>query len=128
MLNDFMALEAGDWVVQNGANSAVGEAVIQIAAAKGLKTVNLVRDRPNIEELKQRLHAIGATQVLTYDDLADKTIREKLKEWTGGRGIRLGLNCVGAILLLQGLSNRRIEYSHFLRWRCCNFNGAASWD
>jgi len=32
-------------VIQNGANSAVGQAVIQIAAAQGLRTINLIRDR-----------------------------------------------------------------------------------
>lgn len=45
MLKDFIDLQPGDWVIQNGANSAVGQAVIQIAAARGLKTINLIRDR-----------------------------------------------------------------------------------
>lgn len=31
MLEDFISLRAGDWIVQNGANSAVGLAVIEIA-------------------------------------------------------------------------------------------------
>lgn len=31
MLEDYVPLKEGDWVVQNGANSAVGLAVIQIA-------------------------------------------------------------------------------------------------
>ncbi len=35
MLTDFVDLEAGDAVIQNGANSAVGRAVIQIAKARG---------------------------------------------------------------------------------------------
>lgn len=35
----------GDYVIQNGANSAVGQAVIQIAKAWGLKTINVVRNR-----------------------------------------------------------------------------------
>lgn len=45
MLRDFVDLEEGEWVVQNGANSAVGQAVVQIAKSMGVKTVNLVRDR-----------------------------------------------------------------------------------
>lgn len=66
MLADFAKLKDGDWVIQNGANSAVrplafqfrlsslsnmwlctqvGQAAIQIAASRGLKTINLVRDR-----------------------------------------------------------------------------------
>ena len=31
MLEDYVHLKEGDWLVQNGANSAVGQAVIQIA-------------------------------------------------------------------------------------------------
>lgn len=45
MLSDFRDLSEGDFVIQNGANSAVGQAVIQIAAARGLSTINIVRNR-----------------------------------------------------------------------------------
>lgn len=45
LLKDFAELKPGDVVVQNAANSAVGHAVIQIAAAKGIKTINIVRER-----------------------------------------------------------------------------------
>ncbi|KAL5633299.1 hypothetical protein ACGC1H_003708 [Rhizoctonia solani] len=45
MLSDFRTLSSGDYVIQNGANSAVGQAVIQIAAARNLKTINVIRDR-----------------------------------------------------------------------------------
>ncbi|KAJ7623363.1 hypothetical protein FB45DRAFT_102988 [Roridomyces roridus] len=96
MLNDFVTLKEGeDWVVQNGANSAVGQAVIQIAASKGLKTLNLVRARADFADLSNKLKALGATEVLTYDDLADRALTKSIvKDWTAGKGIRLGLNCV----------------------------------
>ena len=45
LLQDFATLEPGDTVVQNGANSAVGQAVVQLARSMGLRTVNVVRDR-----------------------------------------------------------------------------------
>lgn len=38
-------LYPGDSVIQNAANSGVGQAVIQIAKAFGIKTINVVRDR-----------------------------------------------------------------------------------
>ncbi|TFK17323.1 trans-2-enoyl-CoA reductase [Coprinopsis marcescibilis] len=95
MLHDFVRLKEGDWVIQNGANSAVGQAVIQIAAAEKINTINLVRSRDNIDQLKEQLTQLGATHVLTYDELADKSTRDKIKVWTGGKPIRLGLNCVG---------------------------------
>ncbi|TFY77164.1 hypothetical protein EWM64_g6848 [Hericium alpestre] len=86
MLRDFVDLQPGDWVIQNGANSAVGQAVIQIARSRSLKTINLVRNRENIEELKKELTDLGADHVLTFDELAEKSTRAK--------DIRLGLNCV----------------------------------
>ena len=45
MLLDFVKLGPGDWVIQNGANSGVGQNVIQIARIRGFKTVNVIRDR-----------------------------------------------------------------------------------
>ncbi|KAG1731389.1 hypothetical protein EDB19DRAFT_1737920 [Suillus lakei] len=94
MLHDFAQLVEGDWLVQNGANSAVGQAVIQIAAAKGYKTINFIRDREDVEPLKRHLELLGATHVVTYDELSNKSLRAKVKTWTGGKDIRLGLNCV----------------------------------
>ena len=38
MLKDFVDLQEGDMVIQNGANSAVGRAVIEIAKVLKLKT------------------------------------------------------------------------------------------
>ncbi|KAG9016702.1 mitochondrial 2-enoyl thioester reductase [Tulasnella sp. 427] len=95
MLRSFTSLQPGDWIIQNGANSAVGQSVIQIAAALGINTINLVRNRTNINELLIRLHALGATRVLTYDELADKAMKKEIKGWTNGKPINLGLNCVG---------------------------------
>ena len=43
MLRDFATLRPGDVVIQNGANSMVGLAVIQMAREMGVKTVNVVR-------------------------------------------------------------------------------------
>ena len=55
MLRDFVDLSPGDWIIQNGSNSGVGQSVIQMAREMGVKSVNIVRDRDNIGELKQRL-------------------------------------------------------------------------
>jgi hypothetical protein len=45
MLEQFVELQPGDTVVQNGATSAVGQHVIQLCRARGLRTVNIIRDR-----------------------------------------------------------------------------------
>jgi len=87
MLEDFVTLNAGDWVIQNAANSGVGRAVIQIAREKGLKTLNVVRRTELADELK----SIGADEVL----LDDAALKEKVRELTAGEGVKLALNAVG---------------------------------
>lgn len=47
LLNKMVDLQPGDWVLQSAANSAVGSTVVQMAKARGLRTVNLVR-RPEV--------------------------------------------------------------------------------
>ncbi|KAL3151654.1 hypothetical protein ABBQ38_012642 [Trebouxia sp. C0009 RCD-2024] len=89
MLEEFVTLEKGDIVVQNGANSAVGQLVIQLAKAKGIHTVNVVRDRPDMEEVEHYLKSLGADVVTTDDNL---------KAALASAGLprpKLGLNCVG---------------------------------
>ncbi|KAK7435985.1 hypothetical protein VKT23_019393 [Stygiomarasmius scandens] len=110
MLGEFVDLKEGDWVVQNGANSAVGKLVIQIAKSRGLNTLNLVRASVN-----KKPRRAGATRVLTYDDLKDRTTRSKIQEWTSGKDIRLGLNCVGgeantAMVKLLGHGAHLVSY------------------
>src|SRR4030095_10271205 len=87
LLHGYVELKAGDWVIQNAANSAAGRAVIQIAHSFGYKTVNVVRREELIEELRSE----GGDVVLLDDD----NLRNVVKDATGGAAIRLGLNAVG---------------------------------
>ncbi len=87
MLHDFVRLESGDWIIQNAANSAAGRAVIQIARELGYRTVNVVRRKELIAELR----AEGGDVVLLDDD----DLRDAAAEATGRAPIRLGLNAVG---------------------------------
>lgn len=89
-----------EWFIQNGANSGVGRAAIQLAREWGIKSINVVRgreDKSEEDKLKQELYDLGATHVVTEEELMSREIRDKVKEWTrGGREqIKIGLNCVG---------------------------------
>lgn len=101
MLRDFPegGLNEGDWFIQNGANSGVGRAAIQLGKLWGYKSINVVRDRPKeeLDPLKRELEGLGANAVITDKELEGKEIKDRVAEWTnGGREkIRLGLNCVG---------------------------------
>lgn len=100
MLKDFEELREGDWFIQNGANSGVGRAAIQLGREWGLKSINVIRDRPDAadtEKMKTELLDLGATKVVTESELMEKGFKDQVKEWTsGGREqIKIGLNCVG---------------------------------
>ena len=99
MLKDFGRLQEGDWFVQNGANSAVGRLAIQLGRMWGFKSIAIIRKRPGpgTEALKKELEGLGATKVVTDDELMQKDFPGLVKEWrNGGRErLGLGLNCVG---------------------------------
>ncbi|GAV05499.1 hypothetical protein RvY_15623-1 [Ramazzottius varieornatus] len=88
MLYDFVGLRKNDVIVQNAANSAVGQAVIQIAAANNWRTVNIIRDRPNKADTVQFLSSLGATHVITDADFKRKEVLQSLPK------AQLGLNAV----------------------------------
>jgi NADPH:quinone reductase-like Zn-dependent oxidoreductase len=87
LLTEFVQPQRGDWILQNGANSSVGRAVIAIAKAKGIRTVNVVRRLELVDELK----ALGGDVVLV--DGPD--LPERVAAATGKASISLALDCVG---------------------------------
>ncbi|KXS94163.1 hypothetical protein AC579_4515 [Pseudocercospora musae] len=102
MLKDFVHLKEGGWFMQNGANSGVGRAAIQLGKLWGYKSINVVRKRESgHEELVDDLKKLGADVVVTDEEVRSKGFRDQVKEFTnGGREkIRLGLNCVGGKLV-----------------------------
>jgi len=66
LLDDFVNLKSGDVIIQNGASSAVGRAVIQIAKERGIKTVNIIRaDRNAFDTATEGLKSIGGYIVVS---------------------------------------------------------------
>ncbi len=88
MLEDYVDLQPGDWVVQNAANSAVGRHIIRFARVRGLKTANIVRREALIGELTE----LGADVVVTDEGDAAAKIRAA----AGAEApIRLGIDAIG---------------------------------
>ncbi|XP_015874172.3 enoyl-[acyl-carrier-protein] reductase, mitochondrial isoform X1 [Ziziphus jujuba] len=92
MLEDFVTLNSGDAIVQNGATSIVGQCIIQIARSRGIRSVNIIRDRTGSEEVKQKLRKLGADEVFTESELEVKNVKSLL---AGLPEPALGFNCVG---------------------------------
>jgi len=87
LLEEFISLNAGDWIVLNAANASVSHSIISVAKSKGLKTLGIVRRK---EAVAIALKA-GADVVLVDDE----TVIAEAKKATGNAEIKLGLDAVG---------------------------------
>ena len=84
LLSEFVPLEPGEWVIQNTANSAVGQYLIQLAKRRGLHTINVVRRQDAVAQLE----ALGADIVLVDGpDLANR-----VRDAIGKTKVRLGID------------------------------------
>jgi NADPH:quinone reductase-like Zn-dependent oxidoreductase len=81
-----VALNAGEWMIQNVANSSVGRLVIALARLRGIKTMNVVRRASLFGELQ----ALGADACVVDGPELAATVKTQ----TGGAPIRLGLDAV----------------------------------
>lgn len=90
ILHDFAELKPGDWVLQNAGSSALGQCLVQIAHALGLRSVSLVR---NVEKWTPILRALGGDVILPDE----KDSMKKIAEIVGGKANlpKLALNSIG---------------------------------
>lgn len=87
LLNDFRKVSYDEWIIQNAANSSLGHNIIQLAHAKGYRSVNIVRSAEHIEPLK----AQGADVVIVDGPEA----KQQIKAATENAPINLGFNFTG---------------------------------
>lgn len=75
-------LGPGDVLIQNGASSAVGQSVIQICAARGIKTINIVRDRSHSSSSSSPSSSTSTSSTSTTenDSHAEKQETESFEE------------------------------------------------
>lgn len=88
MLTETLNVEPEAWVLQNAANSAVGQHVIQLGRRLGFRTINIVRRR----EVVAGLYDLGADEVICE---ADEDVAARVRALTNGRGVRYALDSVG---------------------------------
>ncbi|QCR20474.1 zinc-binding dehydrogenase [Agrococcus sp. SGAir0287] len=90
-------LEPGQWIVQNAANGAVGRMVAQLAVARGIHVVGLVRRTAAIEELREA----GIEGIVATDE---EGWRDRVAALTGGAPIVAGVDSVGGAAAGEVLS------------------------
>ncbi|MGW4093662.1 zinc-dependent alcohol dehydrogenase family protein [Nocardia sp. NPDC004750] len=77
----------GEWMLQTAAGSTVGRLVIQLAGHLGIRTINVVRRRDAVEEIK----TLGGEEVICT---ADEDLLQRVAEIAGPAGVRKAIDCV----------------------------------
>jgi NADPH:quinone reductase-like Zn-dependent oxidoreductase len=80
MLRHVLAVPRGAWLVQSAAASQIGRMIIRLAKRDGIKTINVVRRREPVAELKQ----LGADAVIVS---TDGPIDEQVRDIAGPEGV-----------------------------------------
>ena len=88
MVKHVLAVPKGEWLLQSAAGSALGKMIIRYCKNEGIRTVNVVRRREAMGELK----ALGGDVVLSS---ADGPVDEQVLKLTNGEGVRYALDPVG---------------------------------
>jgi NADPH:quinone reductase-like Zn-dependent oxidoreductase len=100
LLTKYEQLTPGDWIAQTGANSSVGQYIIQLARLARVHTVNLVRRDAAATEVL----AAGADHVIIVDD----ELPVRLEDALAGHQLALVLDSVGGPAIT--------ELAHHLRY------------
>ncbi|KAG0563989.1 hypothetical protein KC19_8G074000 [Ceratodon purpureus] len=130
MLKD-LEVPKGEYMIQSAANSTLGKQVITLAKHWGIKTINIVRRKEAVAELK----ALGADEVIVS---TEEDVVARVKEITGGKGAYGALDAVsgtmtgtlaaslrskGMIYVYGVLSGTTITVSTLDLWRDIKFDG-----
>src|ERR1700722_3002711 len=112
LLEEFVSLNAGEWIVLNAANASVSHAIISVAKSRGMKTLGIVRRK---EAVDIALKA-GADVVLVDDE----NVVGEAKKATNNAEIKLGLDAVGGkatntIAQILGNEGRLVTYAMMSR-------------
>ncbi|MEV7036109.1 zinc-dependent alcohol dehydrogenase family protein [Streptomyces sp. NPDC093272] len=80
-------VQPGEWLLQTAAGSTVGRLVIQLARHLGIPTINVVRRRTAVDEIK----ALGGDEVICTED---EDLVRRVAEIAGPDGVRKAADCV----------------------------------
>lgn len=88
MLLEFLAVDSGQWVIQNAANGAVGKTLAMLAAARGVNVINVVRRDEAIDELQQ----LGIKHIVST---ANDDWQQQVKDILGDDPLTAAVDSVG---------------------------------
>jgi NADPH2:quinone reductase len=88
MARKVLAIEKGEWLLQSAAGSVLGKMMIRLGQHDGFRTINVVRRREAIAELKSQ----GAEAVISS---SDGPIDDQVRQIVGPQGVRYAIDPVG---------------------------------
>lgn len=88
MVRHVLKVPRGEWLLQSAAGSTLGRMIIKLGRHDGFKTLNVVRRREAIDELK----LLGGDAVISS---SDGPISEQVRRITGSDGVAFALDPVG---------------------------------
>jgi NADPH:quinone reductase-like Zn-dependent oxidoreductase len=101
MTRHVLCVPPGAWLLQNAAGSALGRMIIRLGRHMGFRTINVVRRREAMDELRE----LGANEVLCS---AEEDIPGRVRDITEGAGVPCALDAVGGsagLDLVRSLGN-----------------------
>ncbi len=108
LLLELAHVQPGQWLIQNGANGAVGKLIEQISQIQGFSVINLVRRAASIDELKK----LGAKYVIATDT---PDWKKAVKAYSADHPLIVGIDAVGGessqdLLSLLAENSQLISY------------------
>jgi len=91
MLTEVLDVQPGEWLLHDAAASTLGRVVLQLARARGFRTINVVRRADQVDELR----ALGADEVVVSEG---EGLEERVRAITGGAGVAKAMDAVGGEL------------------------------
>lgn len=86
-----IGVQPGEWLLQTAAGSTVGKLVAQLAWHRDIRTINVVRRRAAVAEIRD----LGGTEVICTED---EDLAARVHEIVGHQGVRKALDCVAGQL------------------------------
>jgi NADPH:quinone reductase-like Zn-dependent oxidoreductase len=87
MVRHVLNVPSGQWLLQSAAGSELGRMIIRLAQHDGIRTINVVRRRQAVQELKE----LGADEVIVS---TDGPIHEQVRDIVGQRGVDFAIDPV----------------------------------
>lgn len=124
LLSEVAPLVAGNWIIQNAANSSVGQYICRLAKLRQIRTINVVRRT----EASRVVSQAGGDVVLIHDGADTQRLAQEVARATTGEPVKLAIDAIGgsstnALAAAIGEGQRVVNYG-LLSGKPCEIDAA----